>query len=326
MGASLEPSLCGGTDGSHIQWQRTQAALVSPVGPGSSGSGGARDSVDVKAASNDLLHSRDNIQAVQSHGSTGVAALSRSGSNRVGLPPRPPAASPSPLPTRPSSGASVFSNYSVQALALGRGGRAGGMRQRGAGGLLSRGGSGGGSDDNYDDDDVDSVDLALMRIRHENNRDDGSINIVDDEEDAEDAASLMSELRPTRGPAAAANAARRQLGRTPRKQSSKQGVCSTTLLGGCQGAAKLRLPGQQQAPAGPSTGVARGPGRAGATKDASPPPRSRAPLSRLALLRQAAPMVLSLENLKDSTPEVLELELGRMSLEELLRLDAKMQR
>eukprot|EP00798_Chlamydomonas_sp_ICE-L_P014978 gene14978-21036_t len=42
-----------------------------------------------------------------------------------------------------------------------------------------------------------------------------------------------------------------------------------------------------------------------------------------ALLKQAAPMVLSLENMVDSTPEVLEMELGRMSLDELLDLDAR---
>ena len=112
---------------------------------------------------------------------------------------------------------------------------------------------------------------------------------------------------------------------------SKQGagLFHTALFGGSQGAAKPKLPTQQRSPVtGPSSDVASGSGRAGAAVGGTllPPGRAQAPPSRLALLRQAAPMVLSLENLSDSTPEVLEMELGRMSLDELLRLDAKMQR
>ena len=353
------PPRSDGADGSRNQEQQAAAAVfVIPVVPDCCGSGGAAvdsvnakaaDCVKVKAASNDLLQSRDIMQAVQSHGAAvqshgaaeGVAASSHSRSIIAGLPPRPPAAAPSSLPTRPSTGTSMFSDYSVQALALGRCGRVGGMRRRGAGGhtmgLQSRQGSHGSVDD--DNDDVDSVDLALMRIRHENNRDDRSINIVSDDEE-DDAASLMSELRPTRRPTAAASAQRgprQPLGRTAKMPqqpgqmmpSSEQGVglFHTAFLGGSRGAAKLKLPTQQRAPAGPSSDVAPGPGRSGAAVGGTLPERAQvAPPSRLALLRQAAPMVLSLENLKDSTPEVLEMELGRMSLEELLRLDAKMQR
>ena len=348
MAACETPPRSGGAgaDVGRNQEQQAQAVFSIPVVLDCCGSGGAAAaSVNAKAASNDLLHSRDNMQAVQSHGAAaGAAALSRSGSIRAGLPPRPPAAVPSPLPTRPSTSASMFSDYSVQALALGRSGRAGGMRRRGAGGrmmgLLSRQGSRGSVDD---EDDVDSVDLALMRIRHENNRDDRSINIVDDEEEEEeeDAASLMSELHPTRGPTAASaqRGPRQPLGRTPKMPQqrgqkmpgSKQGagLFHTALFGGSQGAAKPKLPTQQRSPVtGPSSDVASGSGRAGAAVGGTllPPGRAQAPPSRLALLRQAAPMVLSIENLSDSTPEVLEMELGRMSLVELLRLDAKMQR
>ena len=45
--------------------------------------------------------------------------------------------------------------------------------------------------------------------------------------------------------------------------------------------------------------------------------------TRQAAMRQAAPMVLNLESMVDSTPEVLERELGRMTLDELLDLDAR---
>ncbi|KAG1680169.1 hypothetical protein FOA52_000282 [Chlamydomonas sp. UWO 241] len=207
--------------------------------------------------------------------------------------------------SRPASGMSTFSTH---ALALGRSGSSG-LRRRGQPSLY--GGLGIGLDD-----DVDSVDLQLQRIRVENNaRDDDGMSIclldggaapagaVDDMSCSLSALDTISELDVS---------VSHHSGRLAQPRGPPPG--------------KLLAPPPARAH---PTGLLKATAGAGAehsdtSRDnkAARAAATRAAARRVAqLMAQAAPMVLNLEDLTDSTPEVLQMEMGKMSLEELLDLD-----
>ena len=260
-------------------------------------------------------------------------------------PPRPPA------PVSASRPSTSMSGYSVVAMALGKCGMGHGM-ERHSRGSMNGGGSRsfkvdrdamrrrGGTNSRIsraemalvspgrgeECDDIDSIDLALMRIRHEgvdgggvggSFRDDCSIDIVNNGSNDDDGIlSLLSfemscqgtanvppaaSVMPFVGKAYVADgikAVQEQIAPLPQK-SSNNGILS-------EGHSGIKI------------------GGLGDMAMAVQPAGRRGTLA--ASLRQAAPMVLNLEDLTGSTPEVLELELGRMSLGELMRLDQEVSR
>ena len=259
----------------------------------------------------------------QPTGSSGAAVVASNGTRPgLGLPPRPkPVAKESA--SRPET---AMSTYSTQALALGRaaGRVAAGCRNGERPGM--RGGAGS-SLAHEDDDDVDSVDVAMLRIRRNNNLCDefGSIDIVNDsiddgwdENGPENVTCLLTSdvQKPSKRSQAASmlktglhhgnekKASQRKSSRfavsqyVPQKNSNEAQQHS--------GRSKLlRVPrddirgGHAEASSSLSSDAA-----SGAFATGGPP----ASWSRL--IRQAAPMVLNLEDLTGSTPEVLEMELG----------------
>ncbi len=137
-----------------------------------------------------------------------------------------------------------------------------------------------------EDEDVDSVDLSLLRIQRENRSNDDDVRSID----------IVHA-----GSTAEKEILRDLIAFEQAKQRQKQ-----------ERAAKQR----RILPAEKAVAAAAG-ARGGQQPNEVPaPPKASWPL------RQAAPMVLNLEDLTESTPEVLEMELGRLSLDELLDLDA----
>ncbi|GAX84983.1 hypothetical protein CEUSTIGMA_g12404.t1 [Chlamydomonas eustigma] len=199
---------------------------------------------------------------------------------------------PSSVSSRPCS---ATSNYSMQNHAVGHTGRhmhAGTLQTSGRTWRKDAGALG----TVYEEEDVDSVDLAILRIRRDHSKDDEavSIDIVND---------VVSEGPP----------------------SSQAHVLKTVEADTLPGRKVPQTYVRHQKighvyKEGPLASSFKLTGRGGEGGANSQKP-SRFKTS--SVLQQAAPMVLNLEDLTCSTPEVLEQELGRMSLDELLQLDSK---
>jgi len=272
-----------------------------------------------------------------------------------------PAGKPPRAPGRPGTSMSYLS---TQALALGRAGQRGKRGSGDGGGSVN--GSGSEQDGDHanaaadDADELDSVDLALQRIRYENQQNDDIVSGIDllaDGGEPEVDVLSLSEFalgpgvsgrtarspsplgrllagNPLSGRAAAPagglhSAAGSGPGAEPGKRvPNKQGEGVAAAGGGdakgsiasfgAEGAAAVAASQAGGAGAVPVLNKAEGQGQ-GASVDKRP---ARRTTNSSAAMKQAAPMVLNLEHLADSTPEVLELELDHMTMDELLQLDS----
>ena len=269
-------------------------------------------------------HSEAMVQLESPSGTSPVM----SNNARSGLPPRPKPVSSSESISRPET---AMSNYSMQALALGRVGsgsrgerRSGERRRAGASGTSLA----------PEDDDVDSVDLALLRIRRDNNRCDeiSSIDIVNDNWDdngSEDFMSLLpsiSEQQPLKKINKSAIMLK-TIGVRDGKKAAARSQTKPSRFGGGHPAQQSKVPGKQKTGRtsleDPRDDIK---GHALASSLSSAPggcATGATPVAWQRLIRQAAPMVLNLEDLTGSTPEVLEMELGCMSLDELIQLNSR---
>jgi hypothetical protein len=144
------------------------------------------------------------------------------------------------------------------------------------------------------EEDVDSVDLAILRIRRDNCKDDEavSIDIVNE---------VVPEGSTSSQPLGLSNF---ELEGLPKRRASQISARHRKL--------------DQFVGEGPLASSFR---HAGGGAEGCIQKHFR--LKKPSVLQQAAPMVLNLEDLICSTPEVLEQELERMSLDELLQLDCK---